>query len=533
MRAVHWLRSRQEERELIYWLSFVAYDTRDRSLNNRIYLLYLIVFFSIWVFMALTLFASGGAKVLLALNPQAPARAAAFLAVLVLGVWSVSALWRSLWRSPVVFSEEDAVLLCQTPVNRRSVVLRWLWMPWLESAIPFWLIAVILGFSLAEVAMSGTIGFDRLFDYAGYGLRAWLAVIPAQLALFVLVWIAGVYRLRQEIDRRGLPTAILLANGALVLLLLFSTLSPNVPMALQVIAGMVAFPIWAGFGAANLSTAVLSFGLLSLVLLSALVWISAEFSLSRAAQETQVAYAISSANRFGFASEARRLKEQERLGMQQRSTRLPSMQGAGALVWKDLVQSWRLFRLPVLFDWLLLFGFIVILPLLNSLGAQLLMIALWALQVGKVCAARVRGDLALWPITRQLPISSARVLLADLSLPYLLVVLLSAVGLWLSAFLFRQGFNALLLLVPGIAAAVAGMTAFDVIRRSRSSLLLNGTVPGVGASGALLSLVCAAAVLLVYLLLPGIVGLLASVLASLVLAWLSFRLAVRSYKDRE
>ncbi len=62
MQAVHWLRSRQEERELIYWLSIASYDVRDRSVNNRIYLLYLIVFFSIWIFMTLTLFASAGAR---------------------------------------------------------------------------------------------------------------------------------------------------------------------------------------------------------------------------------------------------------------------------------------------------------------------------------------------------------------------------------------------------------------------------------------------------------------------------------------
>ena len=39
MRAIHWLRSRQESRKLAYWLSLVAYDRGDRSLSNRIYLL--------------------------------------------------------------------------------------------------------------------------------------------------------------------------------------------------------------------------------------------------------------------------------------------------------------------------------------------------------------------------------------------------------------------------------------------------------------------------------------------------------------
>jgi hypothetical protein len=37
LKALHWLRSRQEERELAYWFALVYYDHRDRSFNNRAY----------------------------------------------------------------------------------------------------------------------------------------------------------------------------------------------------------------------------------------------------------------------------------------------------------------------------------------------------------------------------------------------------------------------------------------------------------------------------------------------------------------
>ena len=37
--ALGWLRCRQEVTELRYWLSLFSYDSRDRSLTNRLYLI--------------------------------------------------------------------------------------------------------------------------------------------------------------------------------------------------------------------------------------------------------------------------------------------------------------------------------------------------------------------------------------------------------------------------------------------------------------------------------------------------------------
>ncbi len=531
MRAVHWLRSRQEERELIYWLSITAYDVRDRSINNRIYLLYLIVFFSIWIFMTLTLFASGGAVVLLAINPANPGAAAAFLAILILGAWSIFALWRSLRRSPVTFSEEDTVLICQMPVSRRQVVLRWLWMPWLKSALPFWLAAVVLGFSIAEVTMPGTLGFDRIFEYAGYGVRAWLVIIPIQLALFVLVWIAGVYRLHKDVERRGLAWAALLVDVALSALLLVFTFNANIRFPLNAIAHFAILPIQAGFGTGNLSIPVASMGLLALVMLVILYFISGTFSMSRAGQETNESDTLNTAVRFGLSSEAERLRTRKRLGVARSQSRLPDFPGAGALVWKDALQSQRLFRLTALFNWLTIFGIVFSLPLLPGLSVHAILIVIWVIQVGKVSVVRVRNDLTLWSLIRQLPISNARFLLADLSLPYLLAVFLSLIGLGLGAIVARQPVDILFWLVPGAVAAVVGTAAFDVIRRARIHQLMTGSAPEMGAGGALLGIIFVALPLLASLFLPGIVGVFFGVMTSLLLGWLAFLWAVSSYSN--
>ena len=47
----------------------MAYEKSDHSFNNRIYLLYLIIFFGIWVFITLTFFAGGGALLLDMISP--------------------------------------------------------------------------------------------------------------------------------------------------------------------------------------------------------------------------------------------------------------------------------------------------------------------------------------------------------------------------------------------------------------------------------------------------------------------------------
>src|SRR5512140_1419204 len=209
MRAVHWLRTRQEDRELAYWLAIVAYEQRDRSFINRIYLLYLIIFFGAWVFVVLTFFASVGAFVLRWLNPVDPIQSVLFLEVLLLGVWSVFAFWQSLRRSPVVFSEQDEVLICHTPVNRRYVTLRWILMPWLTSGIVFWLAAIVLGFSVAEITMPGAMSAGRIFEYAGYGLRSLAVIVPIHLGLFALQWVAGILRLQKDVERRWLAWLVI------------------------------------------------------------------------------------------------------------------------------------------------------------------------------------------------------------------------------------------------------------------------------------------------------------------------------------
>lgn len=529
MNPVHWIRSRQEERELAYWLSFVAYDSRDRSFNNRLYFVYLVVFFTIWTFVTLALFAGGLATFLKTLSPADPARAAIFLEILLLGLWGVFSLRKACQRSPIVFSEEDATLICQTPVSRRQVTMRWFLMPWFKNAVPFWLIAVGLGFAFAEISLTGIIDATRIPEYTGYGLRSWVALLPVHLALFLIIWIVGVYRLQKSIERGWLAwLAIPIALVVFYALLAVSRMSDP---AWDSLRQVLILPFLSGFGKANLVIGLVAGGCAVIGTLAVLYWESETLSLSRAAQETQELDTISTAQRYGFTSYAQELQARRRVGTNRVSSRLPGRPGAAALIWKDIIQSQRAFRLSDVLPWILIFGAMFSLPFLPDLGSRALAVAVWVIQMGKVLAGRVRSDLAHWSLVRQLPIAHGKLVISDLSLAYVLGTSVSLAGLVLGSMILRSPFSPVAVILPGIVAAVAGMAAFDVMRRSRSNLLLNGTVPEVSAGGIILGVLFAFIPLLVSALLPGGMGFLLSIPISWLLGILALTLAVRSYRN--
>lgn len=533
MHAVHWVRTRQEERELAYWLSFVAYERRDRSLNNRIYLLYLIIFFSVWLFAMLTLFASNGSIFLRWLNPVDPVRAALFLEILLLGIWSVFTFRQSLRHSPVVFSEQDEMLICQTPVDRRYVTLRWILMPWLKSAVPFWLVAIVLGFSVAETTMPGVMGGDRILEYAVYGLRSWLVIIPIHLAIFSLQWAVGIVRLQKDRERPWLhrlviPGTIIFFSFLLVFLLNTNSSSffhwGNIVKAFT-------YPLQAGFEAGDITLSLLLGGLFALAALGIMVWNSGTFSLCRAAQETRGVDVLEAALRYGFTSYAKQLQDQRRLGVKHAPSRLPTFSGASILIWKDVLQSQRLFRLSSLFTWLRVFLLMLGFSLLPDFGSRALVIGYWVTQLCEISVIRVRSDLSRWSLIRQLPISYKKFLLFDLVPAYILSILISVAGLIMGSAIFKTPIDDLTILLPGITASVAGLATFDVIRPARCNLLITGSAPEVSAGGIILGLVFTAIPLLICNFVSGIFGLVLATSVSLGLGALAFNLSAHSYRN--
>lgn len=133
MRAVWMVRSRQIARKLsFWWVTLSGYDARDRSLSNRIYLLYAALFWAAWFFVVFSYFAGPAIRLLLALKLASLNQAAASLGMLALLGWGLYSLYQATRRSPLVFSETDAHVLCQAPVPGEAVALLWLLGAWLE-----------------------------------------------------------------------------------------------------------------------------------------------------------------------------------------------------------------------------------------------------------------------------------------------------------------------------------------------------------------------------------------------------------------
>lgn len=534
MRAIHWVRSKQEIYELTYLLSFAAYNPQDRSLTNRLYLVYLFIFFSIWTFIVLVFFASGGAFLLQLLNPIDPTSAAIFVEILVLMVWSLVTYWLALKRSPVVFSEEDAFLICQMPLNPRLIILRWLPMPWLNSAIPFWFLAVTLGFSLAEITLApGAMTTNRFLTYGWSGLQAWLVMMPLHLMFYVLIWAVGIWMMKKKRQWLWLSLALLAALIFIMLSLLaigFS-FSMTLPTLVHTVIQTLIYPLRAGFIQGLLKLALASAWAASGVSFLILFLAGAGFSTNRAAQETHELHTLKMLLRYGKTFVARELRIKKRLGVTRRSVWLPDWAGASALIWKDVVlQTLRTFGWGEFFNLAFIFIAMTSIAYLPNLGNRILLIAVWSIQTGKATVVRLRNDLAHWSVMRQLPLAHQKLILFDLTAACIFVLVVSLTSFGVAAVATATPFLSIALFLPGMIAAVAGGTAFDVIRRSRSSMLLSGNSPEVGALGIILGVLCAEIPVLLHSMVPGLPGIGLAFLSSVLLGVGTLMLAISTYR---
>jgi hypothetical protein len=306
------LYSRRMFSRLAYWLAALGYNLRDRSLNNRIYLVYFCGFWLVWagaVFALLGQTLSGW----LVLLPYPPDQTVSALARAGMAVWALILLWQVSRRSPFVFTEEDACIICQTPTSRRRIgmalymqgVMGW-WLPFAPGA-------VALAFSLAEWQVSLGDGRFTLGLYLLNALRALSIGIPLQAALLAGIWGIGVLRLQ---TRGGVRNLRLLVLAGLVLLVTAGGLSTRLPWLWEALDFPLRMPLEAAFGAQNtawlpgfwLSLAFLALGLIFLLA------VTPGLSLSQAAQETSRWSLIQAARSYWNFNLADALRLQQRLG---------------------------------------------------------------------------------------------------------------------------------------------------------------------------------------------------------------------------
>jgi hypothetical protein len=354
-----WLiRSRQLRSSFEYWISITGYDSRDRSLLSRIYLLYLIVFFCAWT-LSLMFFASNLLVTVVSPFLQSQdltmAGIAVALGTYILFAWSLISIYKATYRSPLVFSEDDSYLVCQTPANRRAVVLSWLIGEWLRSSWPVLVWGITLGFALLELDIRIGAGLLSVGSIAIAGIKPLGILVPLHLALFCLVWAVGVYRLQREFEHKSAISAVRGTAAMLAILMLIgifdALLALPVNNALHTFFWYVSFPINAAFGGGSWVQGLVVSIFLMIFSVALLLRASENTNLSRAAQETRALYAQRLAFRTGDFESRQELLNRDRLGTGHRSRRIPALPGAWAILWKELVQSLSLFTFMRIWSW--------------------------------------------------------------------------------------------------------------------------------------------------------------------------------------
>ncbi len=480
MKAVWLVRLRVLAGRMRFWAAIVSYNPRDHSLRQGIYLIYVVVFFSIWGFAVLALLANLGSGLLSLVHSLSPSMASIVILAVVLLVYVVIRGYSATKGSPFIFSEADAELICQTPVDRRQVALAWFLGDWLPEGLFFSALAVVLRFASLQMVQQEGVVWAHLPGYLLAGLSIVIIVLPLHMAFMAIDYALGALRLRDDkesIYLRWIPVCV-----AMVLIILALVARRG----LQTLLWPMLYSLEAGFGEANwLAGCTLSL-IFAIVGLLALYQASPRLNLSRAAQESRLRWAIHQVSWLGDAHLIDQIKVRQRLGAGHKACRIPGQAKYLVLLWKDWVATLRTSNFGYLMGWIGIFGACLGMTLAPDWGTRIWAFIIWCLLVGQRCTQRLRSDLGIWVITRQLPFSGREMLVVELTTPILGVFLLSWLAIGVS---FGLGFSpqiSLGLLAPTTIICIGLAAAFDILRHCRSSELLAGQVAELGAGGLVL-----------------------------------------------
>jgi hypothetical protein len=537
MKPVWMVRSRQIAQKLSFWLMLIGYDPHDHSLSHRIYLIYASIFMSLWGFAVLSLAAGATATMLTLAGIGSANQAAARISWLILVIWCLYQLWQVSRHSPFVFSEEDAYLICQTPVRRSFVAISWFVGDWFTQALPFWAISVTFGFAMVEVQLGGNVTFADFFLYVASGLRALSMVLPIHLGLLALLWALGALRLHGDHEWRWYPSltliGIILLIGSLVSGIGNPAGTSVAASAWQAISWPINYPLQAAFSIHPwVNGVVVAIGM-AVIGLVALALAGEKLNLSRAAQESTQREKIQTARRYGMGGLVQEIKQQERLGIGRDPTKLPARSGTWVLPWKDILQSRYEIGLSGIWNWLIFLGISLGFLLAPDLGSRVLLFAFWIFTLGQRTTSRLRADLTNWWILRSLPFPAESLLLAELAIPCGLTIFIEWLAIIFGGTALGISRLAVALLILPICVVLSLFSAYDVLRQTKAEMLLNGNVPGISALAILGGAFCVAIPTgIVWWLSPfSGIGVLLAFTSSLLLAYGVWHMAAHKYRS--
>jgi hypothetical protein len=475
IQAVWLLQSRVSFARIEFWLILAGYNPKTRSFESRAYLIYVILFFSAWIFATLTLLADAGKILLENLPFGGPLPSAMWLGLLGFCAFFLIELNKSARRSPFIFSEADAHYLCSSPLDRRPVAIAWLLKNWLTSAIVIWPGAVVLAYALLEAQALRELTTADLPRYFLAGLRMLLISVPLHLGLHSLAWSLGALRLQERLYLPPLRWMTLLVSvGFAGVWLLTGALGGNfLPGWLEPLS----FPIQAGLGAAVLLPGLGLAGVWMALGLACLWKLAPGVSLTKAAQETKGMEAMKAAMLLGASDLAQELKQRQRLGAGKKTSRFLMGEGRWALVSRNVVQALRGWSVAQLGPWLMILSLSLGILLPSGWEARAFLCLVWILAVGQRVAVPVQRDLKSWWLMNQLPYPMDGLVITSLMQPIagasvLALLAMGGVGLMgtaLPAYVW-------VIVIP-LIVGIAFSTLLDVLRQCHTTRLLAGMAP--------------------------------------------------------
>jgi hypothetical protein len=533
MQPVWLVRSRELTSRMKFWTSLVGYNSRDRSLSQAIYLIYVAIFFCLWGFAVLALLANLGAGMLSLIKGASPSMASIMIIVVVLLADTIIRGYRSGKTSPFIFSDVDAELICQTPVDRRQVALAWFLGDWLIAGLTYGALAVILRFASLQLVEQGGIVWAHFPRYLLAGMQIMSIILPLHMAFMALDYALGALRLQRDVDNSWLHwfpvgVAVVLITLALVSL-----------QSLQIILWPLLFTLQAGFGEANWLIGFIVVTILAIIGLLILYWVSLRLNLSRAAQESRFQWAVQQVSWLGDSRLGQQMKARRRLGAGHSASQVKGISGYPALIWKEWVTTFRGMKFSSLIGWFSLFGVALVMVIVPDGGARLWAFIIWVLLVGQRCTESLRGDLEVWIITRQLPFSGRELLMVEVAAPMVVATLLSWSAIGVSSWLGFSPHLSFILLAPAIIICIILAAEVDILRQCRSSDLVAGQVAELGAGGLVLGFILAGIPLITVLSITsrftglGIIWLVTifSLALSLGIIFVMWRFAVATYQS--
>jgi hypothetical protein len=486
MKAVWLVRVRELAGRMRFWIAIVGYDPRKRSLSQSIYLIYVAIFFSLWGFAVLALLANLGAGMLTLVNGATPSETSTMIVAIVLFGDAVLQGYKAGRRSPFIFSETDAELICQTPLDRKQVALAWFLGDWLPDGLVFGALAVILRFASLQLVEPGGVVWAHLPGYLLAGLQVASIILPLHMALMAIDYALGAWRLRGDRDNPWLRWIPVGAGVVLITLAIVNT------RGIQIILWPLLFPLSVGFGEGYWLVGFTFAVLLVMTGLLVLYQASPRLNLSRAAQESRFRWAFQQISWLGDSRLRGEMITRQKLGVSHQSSRIQGRAGVWVLIWKDWVATVRTMNFGTVMGWLGIFVVFTGVLLVPDWGARMWAFAIWSLLVGQRCTKRLRADLRVWTITRQLPFSWRKTLVAELATPVVGAALVSWLAMGVSTWLGFTPQTSLILLAPAPILCITLTAAFDILRNCRSSELLVGHVADLGAGGLISGIILAA-----------------------------------------